>query len=57
MNNTFKKEIMKSSSLRNKYLNSTDEEESQKFVKQMNLCVSQKERQKRVINAFKQICQ
>ena len=48
---------MKSSSLRNKYLNSTDEEESQKFVKQMNLCVSQKERQKRVINAFKQICQ
>ena len=40
VNKTLCKEIMKRLNLRNKYLKSSREEDSQRFGKQTNLCVS-----------------
>ena len=40
MNETLRKEIMKRSNLRNKYLKNRSEEDRQRFRKQRNLCVS-----------------
>ena len=40
MNKTLSKEIMKRSSLRNKYLKNRNEEYRQRFRKQINLCIS-----------------
>ena len=55
MNKTLSKEIMKRPNLRNKYLNSrSEEEDSQRFWKQRNLCASPlRKTKKNVIDNWK----